>query len=167
MRETCARGLAAALMTGAIVTVVGMAALVKAPTEAGAPMSAPPSALQRSVRLTPQPARSLHRNVAGLVTRRTIHVPTRPEALSSRSLAVVRRHPARRRPARQRQLAATTPAPTAQPEAAPTDAGAAPEPPAAPPAAPAAPTDQADEQDDGPGHGHGRGHAYGHDKQDD
>jgi hypothetical protein len=166
MRETCARGLAAALMTGAIVTVVGMAALVKAPTETGAPMSAPPSALQRSVHLAPQPARRPRRIAAGLVTRRTIHVRTRPQAVSSRSLAVVRRHPARRRSTRQRQLAATTPAPTAQPEAAPTDAGATPEPQAAPPAA-AAPTDQAAEQDQGPGNGHGRGHAYGHDKQDD
>jgi hypothetical protein len=173
MRESCARVLAAALMTGAIAGVVGMAALVRTPTEAGPPISAPRSSLQRSVRLAAEPAPRPHRHTVRLVTRHTIHVQARPSVVRPR-LAVVRRHAAVRRPARPRQLAVLTPAPqaapTPPPPAAPADA--TPEPPPAPTTAdPATSNAEADGQeeaeDDGPGHGHGRGHAYGHEQQDD
>jgi hypothetical protein len=169
MRETCARALAAALMTGAIATVVGMAALVRTPNEAAAPMSAPPSALQRSVRLAAQPAPRPHRSVSRLVTTSTIQVPARP-APARPTLAVVRRRPARQ-PVRRRQLASTTPVTTATaaPASVSEPAAAPDEPAAAPPAVPSAETDQPEGHDEGEGHrhGHGRGHAYGHDKQDD
>jgi hypothetical protein len=171
MRETCARVLAVALMTGAIATVVGTAALVRTPNEAGGPISAPPWALQRSVRLLAQPAPRRHRIVARLVTTRTIKARARPEPVQP-SLAVVRRRPARQ-PVRRRELAATTPAPTPTPAPAPvSEPAAAPEEPAAaPPAAPSAETDQLEGEDEGhgPGHGHdrGHGHADGRDEQDD
>ena len=165
MGETCARVVAAALLIGAISTVVGLAALVKTPRETGAPLSAPPSSLQRGVRLTVRLVPMHHRSPQRLVTTHTSQA--RPEVVS-RSLVVVRRHPARR-PVRQRQLAATTPAPqttpTPAPDATPTDASAqppAPTPVASPPSGPAG-----EEQDEGPGHGHGHGHAYGHEHQDD
>jgi hypothetical protein len=169
MRETFARALAAALMAGSIATVVGMAALVRTPNEAARPISAPPSALQRSVRLAAQPAPRQHRSVARLVTTRTIQVPARP-APARPSLAVVRRHPARQ-PVRRRELATTTPVttPTASPASVSEPAPAPDEPAAAPPAAPSADSDQPEGQDEGQGdgHRHGHGHAYGHDEQDD
>jgi hypothetical protein len=170
MRETFARVLAVALMTGAIATVVGMAALVRTPNEAGGPISAPPSALQRSVRLAAQPAPRQHRTVPRLVTTRTIQAPARAEPVRP-SLAVVRRHPARK-PVRRRELAATTPVTTTVPAPAQLSEqpAVAPEEPAAAPAAvPPAETDQPEAQDEGQGHsqGRGRGHAYGHDEQDD
>src|SRR2546421_10800171 len=57
MRETCARVLAAALMTGAIAAVVAMSALYDAPQEDGRALTAPPSSLQHSVRLALPAAR--------------------------------------------------------------------------------------------------------------
>lgn len=168
MRETCARVLAVALMTGAIATVVGMAALVRTPNEAGGPISAPPSALQRSVRLAAQPAPRQHRTVTRLVATHTVQAPARPEPVRP-SLAVVRRHPARP-PVRRRELAATTPATTTVPAPAPvSEPASAPDEPAAAPPVPPAESDQPEAQDEGQGHGQGRGrgHAYGHDEQDD
>ena len=50
MRETCARALAAALMTGAIAFAVGMPALFGTPGDLGHSLLAPPSSLQRTVR---------------------------------------------------------------------------------------------------------------------
>src|SRR5207302_3523475 len=63
MRETCARVLAAALMTGAIASVVAMSALLNTPRDDGYALTAPPSSLQRSVRVPalaapPRPARA-------------------------------------------------------------------------------------------------------------
>jgi hypothetical protein len=49
MRETCARVLAAALMTGAIGFAIGMPAIVGTAHDAGRSLTAPPSFLQRSV----------------------------------------------------------------------------------------------------------------------
>jgi len=50
MRETCARVLAAALMTGAIAFAVGMPALFGTAHDLGRSVLAPPSSLQRTVR---------------------------------------------------------------------------------------------------------------------
>jgi len=50
MRETCARVLAAALMTGAIAFAVGMPALFGTAEDFGPSLTAPPSSLRRTVR---------------------------------------------------------------------------------------------------------------------
>src|SRR3954454_20866587 len=132
MRETFARALAAALMAGSIATVVGMAALVRTPNEAARPISAPPSALQRSVRLAAQPAPRQHRSVARLVPTRTIQVPA-PPAPARPSPAVVRRPPApprvRRggpRPATRVTTPAASPASVSEPAPRPDEPAAAP-----------------------------------------
>jgi len=49
MRETCARVLAAALMTGAIGFALAMPAIFDTANNAGRSLTAPPSFLQRSV----------------------------------------------------------------------------------------------------------------------
>jgi hypothetical protein len=49
MRETCARVLAAALMTGAIATAMGLPTLFESGGDPGRRLTAPPSSLQRSV----------------------------------------------------------------------------------------------------------------------
>jgi hypothetical protein len=49
MRETCARVLAAALMTGAIATVVAMSTLFSMPRQSGQVLTAPPSSLRRAI----------------------------------------------------------------------------------------------------------------------
>src|SRR5262245_24019258 len=163
MRETCARVLAAGLMTGAIATLVGMAAHLGTPSVPARPIAAPPSALQRTVRLTarPAPAPEQRRSAARLVTAHTTHVQAPPRVIRP-SLAVVRRNRAPR-PAPRRQLAATTTAPPPVATAAPAPVPAAAAPPPQPPAPPA--DDQGDAGDHG--QGHGRGHAHGHDEQDD
>jgi hypothetical protein len=154
MRETCARVLAAALLTGAIATVVGMSTLVGAPSQPGAPLAAPPSTLERSVRLTPLPRPTQHVSAPRLVTGHTIVRP-RPVAVARR-LVVVRPHDVRP-PSPRRELAAAKPAPALPPVVAP---AAAPDP--APPAQPAvAPEAEAQSDEDrgerGKEHGHGRG----------
>jgi hypothetical protein len=151
MRETCARVLAAALMTGAIATVVGMSALFGTPTEAGRPIAAPPSAPQRSVRIEVTPLQHRKR-VERVNTARPVSAPARPVVITRR-VAIVRKH--RSRPSRrilasaQPKPAAPAPAPAPQPTVAP---------PTVEPAAPAVPP--ATEQDDG-----NNGNAYGHDKE--
>ena len=155
MRGTCARVLAAALMTGAIATVVGMGALFGTPSEASPPISAPPSSLQRSVRLTAHLAPRHQQSAPRLVTVHTNHVPpVRQRAVNG--LAVTRTHHVA--PRAHRQLASVP-----KPEAAPAPAPA----PAVTPA-PADPPPPVTSEDDNQGkdHAHGRGHAYGHDKQD-
>lgn len=160
MRETCARVLAAALLTGAIATVVGIAALVDTPREPAHSIAAPPSTVDRSVRLAARPLPHHRRIPARLVTTHTSYRAPRPPVVTDR-LVVGHLHHARQRP-HQRQLAAV-PAPA--PAAAPTP------PPAPAPAPPAASTPKDSDPvvpDTSPGPGnHGRGHAYGHDKQDD
>jgi hypothetical protein len=156
MRETCARVLAAALMTGAIATVVGMSALFGTPTEAGRPIAAPPSAPQRSVRIevTPAPHR---KRVERINTARPVSAPARPVVVARR-VTIVRKQ--RSRPSH-RNLASTQPKPLAPAPApapaAPAQSTVAPTP-AVEPTAPAVPP--ATEQDDG-----NNGNAYGHDKE--
>jgi hypothetical protein len=139
MRATCARVLAAALLTAAISTVVGMSALFGTPSEAGRPIAAPPSQLQRSVRLTARPEPPRGQGTAQLVTTHTNRpAPSVRTEVIARSLVVVRkRKPAHR--SAERQL--TDVKPSSEPAPAPT-------------------APQAD------GNEHGHGHAYGHDKQD-
>jgi len=131
-----------------------MSALLGPPREAGRPIAAPPSSLQRTVQLTAQPV-PRHRSPARLVTEHTIQTRSRP-AVSTRDLVVVRPHRARQRV--QRQLAASKPRP----------APVAPPAPAVVPAQEAAPVSAVPAPpangEDHSAHGHGRGH--GHDDQD-
>jgi hypothetical protein len=173
MRETCARVLAAALLTGAIATVVAMAAHLNGPNEAATRLAVPPSSLERTVRLTARPL-ARHRSAAKLVTTHTKPVRKQAEVIH-RSLVVVHRHGARRpTPPPHRQLTESAPAPptttavTAAPTPMPTPAPAPAPEPAPPVEVPApAPSVEAQGEDQNQGQGHGRGHAYGHDKQDD
>jgi hypothetical protein len=156
MRETCARVLAAALMTGAIATVVGMSTWVDTPQEPTRSVAAPASSVQRSVRLTARITPRHRRNVAT----HTGYPAPRPAVVTHR-LIVVRTHRALPQ-TRQRRLAAVPDPPAAAPPE--------PTPPAAPtPVEAPAPADPSPVvPDTGPGPGrHGRGHAYGHEKQDD
>jgi hypothetical protein len=155
MREACARVLAAALMTGAIATVVAMSVLFGTPGEASRPISAPPSSLQRSVRLavhlTPRP----RPRAARLVTAHTNYLPSRPRTVSV--LVTTRR---RRVPFHARRQLLSVRKPQPAPVVVPTPAAPA-------PAANLAPADPPPPViDQGKDHEHGRGHAYGHDKQD-
>ncbi|MFL5950349.1 MAG: hypothetical protein ACJ74M_01990 [Gaiellaceae bacterium] len=155
MRETCARVLAAALLTGAIASVVGMSTLLGTPGQAGPRLAAPPPALERSVRLTALPRPKQQARATRLVTTPTIHTHARPETVTRR-LVVVHPHPVRR-PAPRRQLAA------AKPQPAPPALPAPPDPPVPVQPAPAAPAEADDQSDDDRGdgrkeHGHGRGH---------
>jgi hypothetical protein len=152
MRETCARVLAAALMTGAIATVVGMSALFDTPTEVGRPIAAPPSSLQRSVRVE---VVAVHRRnrVERIETARPISAPARPVVVTRR-LVIVRNH--RSRPPRrslastQRKAPAPTPAAPSRPVVTP---------PAGEPATPETVAPATEQDDDN------HGHAYGHDKE--
>jgi hypothetical protein len=162
MRETCARVLAAALMTAAIATVVGMSTLFGTAREASRPIAAPPSSLQRIVRLTAhvQPTRRPSRpRVTRVVTSRTIHAqPRRLRASVTRLAAVHKRRIRRAAPARQLAAAPATTATTTVTTTVP---------PAVVSASPAPTADAQPVVDaDGPGR-HGQGHAYGHDKKDD
>ena len=58
MRETCARVLVAALMTGAIGFALAMPAIFATAHNAGRSLTAPPSFLQRSVHVASAPSRS-------------------------------------------------------------------------------------------------------------
>ena len=156
MRETCARVLAAALMTGAIATVVAMSAMLGAPTEHGRPIAVQPSLVQRTVRLAAQLSPKYRRDAARLVTAHTIHVRPRP-VLVTRSLVVVRPHRTRR-PVQHRQLtAAKPPAPTVTPPAPAAVPAPAPVEPA-----PAVTGEDAANGEGDPGHGHGHGQSQGH-----
>jgi hypothetical protein len=149
MRETFARVLAAALMTGAIATVVGMSALFEMPSEPGRPIAAPPSSLQRSVRLEAQPAPPRRTRATRLQTAHPISSPARPVVVT-RSLVVTR--PQRVHPPA-RQLASVRQQPKPAPAPAP-PAPAVPQPPAAP-AVVAVPPSESDKHDAQHGHEHG------------
>jgi hypothetical protein len=153
MRETCARVLAAALMTGAIATVVAMSALFEMPSGPGRPIAAPPSSLQRSVRFEAQPAPPHRTRVRRLENAHPISRPARPVVLA-RSLVVAPTRHARVQP---RRLATVTPKP--KPASAPTPPAqpVAPPPPADPPVEAAAPVEPEGEKSDKE-HDHGRGH---------
>ncbi|MFL6029320.1 MAG: hypothetical protein ACJ74D_04750 [Gaiellaceae bacterium] len=147
MRETCARVLAAALMVGAIATVVWMSALAGTPNEPTRPLAAPAAPPPVSVVIRVEPVRPRPKPV-----RRAPVRVARPSGRVTAGATVVAKplaaaHPRHvKRP--KRHLASTTPTPTTPapiPQA--TVEVATPTPTAAPPS---------DE--------HGNGHAYGHDK---
>ena len=158
MRETCARVLAAALMTGAIAAVVAMSALFDTPQGGGGALTAPPSSLQRSVRVEVPPA-PRHPPVAERLTSAQTRTST-PIRRVIVSAQVVRRTivVGHRRPPR-RQLAAVRPKPAAVMHPAP-----APVPTPAPASAPAAATPPPASSDDHPsqGNGNGNGNGNGH-----
>ena len=167
MRATCARVLAAGVMTGAIATVVGMSALFDAPREAGRALVVPPSSVQRTVRLRVPPAprpRAAERLVSA---RTTSSRPSRPVLVTRtlvRHTTVVRHVPQRR------QLAAVKPRPKTTPQAQPAPPPGPPQT-ATPPPAPVAPVDaqakrdegddQSSEHGDEHGEGQGKGHEHG------
>jgi hypothetical protein len=163
MRETCARVLAAALMTGAIATVVAMSAMLGAPTEPGRSMAVQPSLVQRTVRLTAQlPPRHRRRTAPLVVTAHTIHVEPRP-VLVTRSLVVIRPHRSRRAVQHRQLTAARPPAPPVTPTAI----AAVPAPaPVEPAPAPAGEDAKNGGGDHGHGHGHGEGQGQGHGRGD-
>ena len=161
MRETCARVLAAALMTGAIATVVAMSALFDTPQEVGRALTAPPSSLQRSVRVevaaAPRHAPAAER-LAPTHARTSTRTPT---VIVSRQLVrrtIVVRHT---RPPR-RQLAAVKPksAHVVQPAPAPTSA---PQPAVTPQPAPSADDPSKGHDGNGQGDEHAGDHGHGHD----
>ena len=84
MRETCARVLAAALMTGAVAFVVAMPALFGPEPDVTRPLTAPPSSLRRSVHVTALEApadRAVERpSGAQTIANRTGPRARRPEA---------------------------------------------------------------------------------------
>src|SRR6266545_1939771 len=93
MRETCARVLAAALMTGAIASVVAMSALLNTPRDDGYALTTPPSSLQRSVRVPalaapPRPVRA-ERLVTALSVQTPVARPVvvKPAASQARARA--------------------------------------------------------------------------------
>jgi hypothetical protein len=186
MRETCARVLAAALMTGAIAGVMGMPALFDGPREADRALTAPPSSLQRSVRIRVAPAPRHPASVERRASAPPRSTPTR-HVVVTRALARVAAAPpaaAPTAPPRRRQLASTRPKPKPKPAAPAAAAAPTPLPAAAAPAASAPPAPQApapasvDEESDDDDHGHadngkhngddnGNGNGYGHDKHGD
>jgi hypothetical protein len=160
MRETCTRVLAAALLTGAIATVVGMAALGDTPQEPTRSVAAPASSAQRSVRLKVPVVLRSRRTARARETTHVSFLARRP-AVVTHTLVVVRTRRGTPQP-QQRRLAAV---PTPAPAAAATPVATVPAVPVvAPPAAD--PASQVPDTSPDPGR-HGRGHAYGHDKQDD
>jgi len=150
MRETCARVLAAALMTGAIATVVAMSTLFEMHGQSGQPLTAPPSSLGRAIIFGPLPA---PRHVDRSRTVPTRSRPARPEVVAR--VPVIAR-PRRPRPP-QRDLAAAKVKPAS---AARTIASVAP---VAPPPAPPS-TTASSQVSTGAAHGNGvaKGHADDH-----
>jgi hypothetical protein len=162
MRETCARVLAAALLIGTIAAVAGLSALSGQPGETGGPIAAPPSALQRTVRLTALPE---HRRApaAEHVTEPLVRSHAQADVVT-RSLVVVRRPVTRRtRPSPRRRLAVTR-----RHSAVPVPVAVAP--PAAPVPAATTPVSSdvpADEGENDDRRGGGRAHGRSHEPQDD
>src|SRR6266511_2230631 len=131
MRETCARVLAAALMTGAIASVVAMSALLNTPRDDGYALTTPPSSLQRSVRVPalaapPRPVRA-ERLVTALSVQTPVARPVVVKPATTRGAVRSPRSnpkPVPTGPAAPeqpepptRELAATTPPPEVQPAA--------------------------------------------------
>jgi hypothetical protein len=147
MRETCARVLAAALMTGAIATVVAMSALFEMPTGPARPIAAPPSSLQRSIVFKVQPVRPHRARAIRLENAHQISKPA-PRVVVARHLVTTSAPRVRPQP---RQLAAAAPKPTPAPAVVP---------PAQTPAATPTPVAAvpADKHDSDKEHDHGQGH---------
>jgi hypothetical protein len=154
MRETCARVLAAALMTGAIATVVAMSTLFSMPRQSGQALTAPPSTLRRAIIVAALPP----------LRHRPNRKPTRRAQGSSARPVVVVRVPVvvhgRPRPA-PRRLAEAKVKPAS---AARTAASVAPVTPPPPPPTPTAPTQTTTV--DAHGNGAAKGHADDHGHQD-
>lgn len=153
MRETCARALAAALMTGSIATLVWMSALAGTSDETMRPLATsalppPPSVTIRVKAAKPRPKPV--RRVAVAPPAAAIHSAPRTAV---RQLVTVRPHRAKKRPAR--QLAATRPG------------AAAPTPTVVPAATPEV-AELPDEQHvNGNAHGHDKARGKGHEKHED
>jgi hypothetical protein len=157
MRETCARVLAAALMTGAIAAVVGMSALFDTPREPVRAISAPPSSLQRSVRMQ---VAAVHRpRVVRVETAHRISLPPRPVVVTPRLVTI---RPRRPQPPRRRLASAKPRQSAAQASMASAQLAPAAPPQAEQPAAPEAPAAATDKQDNGD---ENQGHGKGHDKE--
>jgi hypothetical protein len=105
MRETCARVLAAALMTGAIATALGLPAAFDGAEDGVHGLNAPPSSLQRTVRVPAVIARERPVRAERLAAAH----PSRPAAAAPRLARQLQHHPAVRHPP-------STPHPAAQPE---------------------------------------------------
>ena len=129
MRETCARALAAALMTGAIATAVGLPSAFESTSAPDRGLTAPPSSLQRTVRIPAGTAREgAHRAERGVVAQHA----SRPSVVSrARSVRHVIVRPAAQRPhTAPSRGPAPTPAPAPAPTPSPADAAVAAPPPA-------------------------------------
>jgi hypothetical protein len=119
MRETCARVLAAALMTGAIAFALGAPALFESPRDGTWRLTAPPSSLQRSVRVPalPAPERPARAERLAAASQQVRSPAARPRVVrTTRHVVHVPRIRPRPAPASQsapqtRELTATTPAP--------------------------------------------------------
>jgi hypothetical protein len=123
MRETCARVLAAALMTGAIATAMGLPTLFDGAGDLGPGVTAPPSSLQRSVHVPALSAPARPARAERLVTAQIARPPAKRPA-------IVRIEPSR-------GAVPVGAGPPAVPAAPPAPAPPAPAPPAPAPPAPA------------------------------
>jgi hypothetical protein len=160
MRETCARVLAAALMTGAIAAVVGMSALVGAPSDESRPLAAPPSLPERAVRIDAVPVRPRTHAV------RRVEAPlpaATHRAVVTRGLVIVHTSRAKRT---RRHLASTKPKPTPA-AATPVATPAAVETPTVETPVPAADPESQDVEQHGHAYGHDNEHGRGHGKRED
>ncbi len=149
MRETCARVLAAALMTGAIAFALGAPALFESPREQIQSLTAPPSSLQRSVFVAALPAPKRPRPAERLVTAHSVTRASTPAAVVQTAREGVSRKIPRTLAAARRPKPAQPP----KPKAAPATDAANLMPPPAPAAAPPAVEvqDEGEEADDDDG----------------
>ncbi len=163
MRETCARVLAAALMTGAIATALGLPAAFDSALEPGRGLTAPPSSLQRTVHVpavaaSERSARS-ERLVAALSIRPSAARPLGRHVTSPGTLSRTRFKPPPAAAPSAPPAPEPAPGPAAEPE---TRELASATPQAAQPApGPSRTTSQAAEGKGKKGKGHGMGKAKG------
>ena len=162
MRETCARVLAAALMTGAIAAALAMPALFDSARDVGHGLTAPPSSLERLVRvpaLSVQPQRARARGPATVhrvhelvgIARVAPEVKGTSEARAARTKPHATGHATvKPPPTATRELTSTTPTEPAPPPAEP---------------APAAPAPSEPDVSACNGKSNGKGKANGHCKQ--
>jgi hypothetical protein len=115
MRETCARVLAAALMTGAIAFALGAPALFESPRDESRLLKAPPPSLQRSVRVPALPAPAQPRRAERL--RHALSVGRRADWTVADATTPSARTDARPRP--KPKTVGPGPAPAAEPAPAP------------------------------------------------
>jgi hypothetical protein len=125
MRETCARALAAALMTGAIATALGLPSAFESASAPERGLTAPPSSLQRTVRIPSGTVRERPHRAELLVVRSSSHPSATTKARDVRRVSV-HRHP----PVTQQPRVASTRGPAPKPASPPAPS----EPPVAAPA---------------------------------